>query len=331
MRGAILSGNQINKQILFLNPVCTHNIWGGSRLRTEFGYSEPGDDIGECWGISAHPNGDGTVRNGDFSGMKLSEVWKTHPEIFGNVDYDRFPLLIKIIDAKDDLSIQVHPEDGYANIHENGSLGKTECWYVLDCPENASLVIGHNANSKEELAEMIHEGKWNEFIRELPVKKGDFIQIDPGTVHAIKGGLLILETQQNSDITYRVYDYDRLSNGKPRELHVEKSIDVITVPAKSAEDSIKSVADAIARGEYPKNQLNELYSCNYYQIFRIEVDGKAEFEQKYPFLNLSVTEGDGIINDQPVKKGDHMILPCEFGKAKLSGKMELIASTVPTK
>ncbi len=330
-RGNILSRNQINKQILFINPVCTHNIWGGTRLREDFGYLVEGDDIGECWGISAHPNGDGTVRNGDFSGMKLSEVWKTHPEIFGNVDYDRFPLLIKIIDAKDDLSIQVHPEDGYANIHENGSFGKTECWYVLDCPENASLVIGHNAKTKEELAEMIHEGKWNEFIRELPVKKGDFIQIDPGTVHAIKGGLLILETQQNSDITYRVYDYDRLSNGRPRELHVEKSIDVITVPAKSADDSIKSITDAAARGEYPKNQLNELYTCNYYQIFRIEVEEKAEFDQNYPFLNLSVTEGDGIINGQPVKKGDHMILPCEFGKVELSGNMELIASTVPLK
>ena len=327
--GQILSRNQTSKEILFLDPVCTHNIWGGTRLRTDFGYPAEGDDIGECWGISAHPNGDGTVRYGTFSGMKLSEVWKTHPEIFGNVDYDRFPLLVKIIDARDDLSIQVHPDDAYAKENENGSFGKTECWYVLDCPENASLVIGHNAKTKEELADMIHEGKWNEFIRELPVKKGDFIQIDPGTVHAIKGGLLILETQQNSDITYRVYAYDRLSNGKPRELHVVKSIVVITVPAKSAEDSITSVADGAACGKYPKNQLNELYSCNYYRIFRLEVENHAEFLQAYPFLNMTVTEGDGIINGQPVKKGDHMILPHGFGNVELSGSMEIIASTVP--
>ena len=116
--------------------------------------------------------------------MKLSELWKKHPEVFGNVDSDRFPLLIKIIDAKDDLSIQVHPDDDYAKVHENGSLGKTECWYILDCKENATIVIGHNARTKEELSRMIHEGKWSEFIREIPIKKGDFLQIDPGTCPA---------------------------------------------------------------------------------------------------------------------------------------------------
>lgn len=138
-------------------------------------------------------------------------IVEKHPEVFGNVDSDRFPLLIKIIDAKDDLSIQVHPDDDYAKVHENGSLGKTECWYILDCKENATIVIGHNAWTKRGIKPMIHEGKWSEFIREIPIKKGDFLQIDPGTVHAIKGGTLILETQQNSDITYRVYDYGRLS------------------------------------------------------------------------------------------------------------------------
>ena len=114
---------------------------------------------------------------------------------------DRFPLLVKIIDAKDDLSIQVHPDDAYAKAHENGSLGKTECWFILDCKENATLVVGHNAKTKEELEQMIHEGRWKEFIREIPIKPGDFIQIDPGTVHAIKGGTLLLETQQSSDIS----------------------------------------------------------------------------------------------------------------------------------
>ena len=231
-------------------------------------------------------------------------------------------MLTKIIDAKADLSIQVHPDDAYAKVHENGSFGKTECWYIMDAPENATLVIGHNAKTKEELASMIHEGRWNEFIREIPVKKGDFIQIDPGTVHAIKGGLLILETQQNSDITYRVYDYDRLSNGKPRQLHIEQSIDVITVPAKSVEDSVKST-EGLA-----KNQWNELYSCGYYTVFCADVDGRLEFEQKYPFLICSVLEGDGIVASQPVKKGDHFILPSGFGNVEMQGSMRLIASTV---
>lgn len=320
--GGALSMNQTTREILFLEPVCTHNIWGGTRLREEFGYPVEGDDIGECWGISAHPNGDGSVKNGVFAGEKLSEVWEKHPEVFGNLSYDRFPLLTKIIDAREDLSIQVHPDDNYAKVHENGSFGKTECWYILDAPENGTLVVGHHAKTKEELASMIHEGRWSEFIREIPVKKGDFIQIDPGTVHAIKGGLLILETQQNSDITYRVYDYDRLQNGKPRELHVEKSIDVITVPAKSVGDSVRSVLNL------PKNQLNELYSCKYYDIFKVDVDGKMSFEQTYPFLLMSVVEGDGIIDSRPVKKGDHFILPCGYGEVHLQGAMSIIASTV---
>lgn len=320
--GEALSMNQTTKEILFLEPVCTHNIWGGARLREEFGYPVEGDDIGECWGISAHPNGDGSVKCGVFAGEKLSKVWEEHPEVFGNLSYDRFPLLTKIIDAREDLSIQVHPDDAYAKVHENGSFGKTECWYILDAPEDGTLVVGHHAKTKEELASMIHEGRWDEFIREIPVKKGDFIQIDPGTVHAIKGGLLILETQQNSDITYRVYDYDRLQNGKPRELHVDKSIDVITVPAKSVEDSVKSVLNL------PKNQLNQLYSCSYYDIFKVDIDGKMAFEQEYPFLLMSVVEGDGIIDSQPVKKGDHFILPCGYGEVKLQGTMSIIASTV---
>ena len=242
--------------------------------------------------------------------------------VFGNYPGSQFPLLIKIIDAKNDLSIQVHPDDDYAKVHENGSLGKTECWYILDCKENATIVIGHNAGTKEELSRMIHEGKWSEFIREIPIKKGDFLQIDPGTVHAIKGGTLILETQQNSDITYRVYDYDRLSNGKPRELHIDKSIDVITVPAKSVADSVKSVADL------PVNTLNELYVCKYFHIYKIEVSGKMTFEQNAPFMNMTVTEGNGIVNGQPVKKGDHFILPNGFGNVELQGSMQIIASTI---
>ena len=255
--------------------------------------------------------------------MKLSKVWEEHPEVFGNLAYDRFPLLTKIIDAKADLSIQVHPDDAYAKEHENGSFGKTECWYIMDAPENATLVIGHNAKTKEELASMIHEGRWSEFIREIPVKKGDFIQIDPGTVHAIKGGLLILETQQNSDITYRVYDYDRLQNGRPRELHIEKSIDVIAVPAKSVEDSVTSAIGL------PENRLNELYACGYYQIYKLDVNGTCSFAQNHPFLLMSVLEGSGIVNGQPVKKGDHFILPCGFGDVEMQGEMSLVVSTVP--
>ena len=307
--------------ILKIQPVFKEMIWGGHKLRDIYGYDIPSDQTGECWAISGHKNGDCIIGDGEYQGKSVAWLFENHRELFGDVEGNQFPLLVKIIDAKNDLSVQVHPNDEYAGKHEN-SFGKTECWYILDCKENATIVIGHNAGTKEELSRMIHEGKWSEFIREIPIKKGDFLQIDPGTVHAIKGGTLILETQQNSDITYRVYDYDRLSNGKPRELHIDKSIDVITVPAKSVADSVKSVADL------PVNTLNELYVCKYFHIYKIEVSGKMTFEQNAPFMNMTVTEGNGIVNGQPVKKGDHFILPNGFGNVELQGRMQIIASTI---
>lgn len=322
--GGILSMNNAdaNKEILFMKPVFKQAIWGGNKLGSKWGYEIPGDNTGECWAVSAHPNGDCAVKAGTYAGKTLSQLWAEEPQLFGNVEGDRFPLLVKIIDANDDLSIQVHPDDAYAGKNENGSFGKTECWYILDAPEGAALVIGHNAKDKAQLEDMISNGRWDEFLREVPVKKGDFIQIDPGTVHAIKGGIEILETQQNSDITYRVYDYGRLQNGKPRELHIGKSIDVITVPAKSVEESVISIS-AEAR-----NTMNPLISCDYYRVWKLDVDGGMEVSQEYPFLIVSVVEDDGLINGQPIRKGDHFILPDGFGKAQLQGKMELIASTV---
>lgn len=320
--GKTLSVNQPPAPILYLNPVFKQMIWGGERLATDWHYEIPGNDTGECWAVSAHPNGDCTIREGIYKDKKLSELWKEHPELFGNIESDRFPLLVKIIDAKADLSIQVHPDDTYAKVNENGSLGKTECWYVLDCDEDSGLVIGHNAGSKSELTNMIRDGRWSELIREIPVHKGDFIQIEPGTVHAIKGGLMILETQQNSDITYRVYDYDRLTNGKPRELHIDKSIDVITVPAKSEKESVVNV------GKLPPNKLNQLISCDYYKVWKLDVTEPLTLLQENPFLIVSVIEGDGLINGQMIGKGDHFILPNGYGTASLQGNMQLILSTV---
>ncbi len=314
--------NAATKEILWMKPVFKQMIWGGNKLGSKWGYEIPGENTGECWAVSAHPNGDCTIKEGTFAGKTLSQLWSEEPQLFGNAAGDRFPLLIKIIDANDDLSIQVHPDDTYAGKNENGSFGKTECWYILDAPEGATLVIGHNAKDRAELEDMIGSGRWEDFLREVPVKKGDFIQIDPGTVHAIKGGIEILETQQNSDITYRVYDYGRLQDGKPRELHIEKSIDVITVPAKSVKESVINIAtDA-------KNTMNELISCNYYRVWKLDVDGSMEISQEYPFLIMSVVEGDGLINGQLIKKGDHFILPNGFGKVQLQGKMALIASTI---
>ena len=320
--GAILSANRPVTPILFMEPVFKQMVWGGSRLGTDWYYDIPGDDTGECWAVSAHPNGDCTVREGVYKGKTLSELWKEHHELFGDTGTKEFPLLIKVIDAKKDLSIQVHPDDVYAAAHENGSFGKTECWYVLDCEPDTMMVIGHNATTREELADMIHGGRWSELFREVPVKKGDFIQIDPGTIHSIKGGMMVLETQQNSDITYRVYDFDRLVDGKPRQLHIDQSIDVITVPAVPASENIRTT-DGL-----PENRMNLLISCDTYKVWKLDVNGRVSFEQEYPFLIMSVIDGDGLINGQMIGKGDHFILPCGYGDVNLQGNMKLIASAV---
>ena len=166
---------------------------------------------------------------------------------------------------------------------------------------------------------MITEKRWSDFIREIPVKKGDFFQINPGTVHAIKGGTLILESQQNSDITYRVYDYDRLSDGKPRPLHVEKSIDVIKAPYVA--DAPETNLDVTVN----KN-MNQLVSCPYYTVWKFDVNGKDSIVMDQSFMLVSITEGSGTIDNTPVKKGDHFIIPAGYDKAEFEGTLEMIIS-----
>lgn len=308
-------------ELIFLKPVFKEMIWGGNRLRSDFCFEEAKDNTGECWAIAAHSNGDCIVGSGEYVGMKLSELWKEHRELFGNVSSEQFPLLIKIIDAKSDLSIQVHPDDIYAAEYENGSSGKTECWYVLDCDENAAIVIGHNAKDKEEMEEMITSKRWNEFIREIPIHKGDFFQINPGCLHAIKGGTLILETQQNSDITYRVYDYDRLQHGKPRELHIEQSIDVINVPYEPVQNLEEIFSSDAGR-------LTRLVNCKYYTVEKLDVFSCVTIEKKHRFMNVSIIDGMGIAGGVSVKKGTNFIVPSDYGKLRLCGKMSAVISFV---
>ena len=288
-------------------------------MRSEYGYNIPGEDTGECWAISAHANGDCTVTGGTYDGVSLSSLYREHRELFGNSKEEVFPLLIKIIDAKADLSIQVHPDDTYANVNENGALGKTECWYILDCDEDATIVIGHNAKDKAELKSMIEGNRWNELISPRPIKKGDFFQITPGTVHAIKEGTLILETQQSSDITYRLYDYGRLQNGKPRELHLEKSMDVITCPHTDtlATGDVVQIKDA---------KVETLVSCKYYSVKKISLNGETELSREGLYQLFSVISGSGSIDGREIKKGDHFMLPAGYDTYKLVGEMELITS-----
>ncbi len=307
------------KELIFLKPVFKSVIWGGNQLHTKFGYDIPSDTTGEAWVVSAHPKGDCEVVGGEYQGMTLSELWNTHRELFGGQEGDRFPLLVKIIDAREDLSIQVHPDDAYARVNENGSLGKTECWYVLACDPDAHIVVGHYATSKDEMIQMISEDRWDDFLRVIPIHKGDFFQIEPGTVHAIKGGTMILETQQSSDVTYRLYDYDRLQDGKLRPLHLEKSMDVIKCPyIEHKEDRCQVKTD-----EYC---LEQLVQCEFYTVEHLQLYGTIRREEKTFYEIVDVIEGSGLINGRYIHKGDHFIIPNGFGNYEITGEMEIMFS-----
>jgi len=304
-------------KLVFLEPVFKEMIWGGSRLK-DYGYKIPSNKTGECWGISAHENGDCFVSKGKYKGMKLSQLWENHRELFGNIAGDKFPLLVKIIDATDDLSIQVHPDDDYAKLHENNSFGKTESWYILDCNAEADIIIGHNAKTKEELIQLIDTHRWEQLVRTVPIKKGDFFQINPGTLHSIKKGTLVLEIQQSSDITYRVYDYDRLLNGKKRALHRKQSLDVITIPYMESE-SHHVLTDI---------DYQPLVSNNFYSIVKLNITKPVNYKQDRPFQLMCVIDGSGSINHIPIKKGEHFILPFQYGDYILDGNMCIISSFV---
>jgi mannose-6-phosphate isomerase len=312
------------KQPIFLSPVFQERIWGGTKLRTEFGYAIDSEITGECWAVSAHPNGQSVVKNGPYKGKTLGELWSEHRELFGNLKNDVFPLLTKILDANNDLSVQVHPNDEYANAHENGELGKTECWYIIDCEENAEIIFGHNAETKEQFVEMVQQGKWNDLLRRVKVKPGDFFYVPSGTIHALCAGVLILETQQSSDTTYRVYDYDRVDqNGQKRKLHLQKSIDVTTIPHQTIE--LKPEVETVEGGK-----ITTFVNEKYFSVYKWDITSAATFKQDKPFLIGSVIQGSGNINTEegnfPIKKGDHFILPYELGEFEITGNVELVIS-----
>lgn len=304
-----------------MKPVFKESIWGGSRLKEEYGYHIPSDHTGECWAISAHPNGDCTIKNGVYAGWKLSRLFAEHKELFGSILAEKFPLIVKIIDAKEDLSIQVHPDEWYAKTMEKESSGKAECWFILDCKKDAQVVLGHHARDKDELKQMIEAGRWKDLIRLRNIKKEDFLQIPPGTVHAIKAGTMLLEIQQNSDITYRLYDYDRFWNGKKRQLHRRQSIDVIKCPYIDEIAATKVVEERTYKA-------TKLVACEFFSVHKIDIFGKALFHLDQPFKLVSVIEGNGFIDECAIKKGDHFIIPFNYGACTLDGNMQLIVSSM---
>lgn len=315
---------------LFLKPVFQEKIWGGSKLGTEFNYELASDKIGECWAISAHPHGVCEIENGPFKGQKLDELWKNEPALFGHSKEDVFPLLTKILDAADDLSVQVHPDDTYGLKHE-GELGKTECWYILSAEPGAEIIYGHHAKSQKELKEMIESGDWDHLLRKVKVKKGDFFYVPSGTIHAIGKGIMILETQQSSDTTYRVYDYDRKDDaGNPRELHVQQSLDVTTIPHVDPVLGIK-------QSNQGQSNVTTFIESDYFNVYEWDVSGILNITASAPYTLVSVLDGFGYIylNDEKeffeLTKGQHFILPSDAKKWRLEGDMSIIASEPGTK
>ena len=291
-------------------------------MRDVFGYDIPSDHVGEYWAISAHPNGVSTIKNGRYAGQTLDVLYAEHRELFGNRKEPVFPLLTKILDANDWLSVQVHPDDAYGLEHE-GELGKTECWYIIAAEPGAEIIYGHNAKSKEELRQQIESKDWENLLTKVPVKAGDFFYVPSGTMHAIGAGIMVLETQQSSDTTYRVYDFDRKDDqGNLRELHLEKSIDVLTIGEPANSRPVTTKVDDL------KSTL--LVTSDFFAVYKWEISGKADFEKTADYSLFSVLDGQGSLHvdgqDYDIAKGSHFILPSDVTSWTLSGDLEIIVS-----
>lgn len=312
---------------IFLQPVFQERIWGGRKLKEEFNYAVPSDNTGEAWVISAHPNGPNVIDNGPLKGKTLREAWNENSELFNreadsNEDY---PLLVKILDAKTDLSVQVHPNDSYAREVEKQPYGKTECWYVLSAEPGAELVLGHHAKSTKELKQQMADGAWDKLLKRVKVKAGDFVHVPSGTIHAIGSGIVILETQQSSDITYRVYDYDRTdAEGNKRELHIDKAAQVTTVPDQA---TVANQFDVVTKDDLIMKRLVE---DPYFTVEYWLLNGNVTCELKCDFLQVSVVEGNGKITVEnqefELEKGTNFIVPQTVKEYRLDGDVVFIVS-----
>lgn len=313
------------KEPVFLEPFFQQRIWGGEKLKVLFDYDIPDHLTGEAWLISAHKNGPSIVKNGDLQGKSLCEIWESHPYLFGKETCENeFPLLIKLLDANDRLSVQVHPDDKYAQEVAGESCGKAECWYILDCEEGAEIILGHKAQSKEEFQGMVEKGDWQGLFHSVKVKKGDFVYVPSGTLHAIGKGIVILETQQSSDITYRVYDYDRTDEkGEKRQLHLEEALTVTTCPHQYiVQEKVENSRENLV--------ATRLIKEAYFTVYHWAISGRVESPLLSGFLMVSVIEGSGEFETEekvsPIKKGDNFIVPATIGRYFIKGQLELIVS-----
>ena len=317
-----------------LSPAGKDYLWGGSRLRDDYSKDMDMRPLAETWECSTHPDGVSTVASGPLKGTSLREALRAHPEYLGkyrNPDGE-LPVLVKLIDARRDLSVQVHPDDEYAARNEGGARGKTEMWYVLDAARDAKLVYGlHHSVDKAAFRAGLADGTVVKYLRRVDVRKGDVFCIVPGQVHAVGAGVLLAEIQENSNITYRLYDYDRLDkNGKPRELHWDKAMDVVNLEAGAEPRQPMRVL------RYARGCASEfLFRCKYFQVERQLINTERVRDmadvpiREDSFQILLCIEGCGVLltacgDAIHFFRGDCVFVPADSVPVKLHGKAEFL-------
>ena len=335
--GQIITEADINskteaKEIIKLEPVFKDYLWGGTRLRDEYGKQSDLDIIAESWELSTHPAGNSIIASGTHKGMLFGEyIDKYREEVVGwkCKAFSKFPILIKLIDSRQALSVQVHPDDDFAMAYEN-EYGKNEMWYIVDCDEDAFIYCGFNKNLTEaEISERLRHNIIEEVLNKIPVHKGDAYFIPAGTVHAIGKGILICEIQQNSNCTYRLYDYNRRDkNGNLRELHIDKALQVLNMDKY---EPYNSNNDEIA--DENENVKKELCACKYFEVTAVKLKEKYDFTVDLSsFTAIVAVNGNGTIKTgaQSIafKRGETMFLPAGIGDVRVNGNCELVISHI---
>ena len=315
-----------------LTPAFKDYLWGGTRLRDVYHKPCDFDKVAESWELSTHPAGESKLLGGEYDGLTLSQyIQRAGKEVLGKNAgaFENFPVLIKLIDAKDPLSIQVHPSDEYA-LRVEGEYGKTEMWYIVDCQEDAFLYFGVNRPmTKEEFRQRIQDNTILEVLGKVEVHPGDVFFIEAGTIHAIGAGILIAEIQQNSNCTFRVYDYDRRgADGKPRELHLEKALDVCRLtPSDTSAHGGPVMAPA-------GGTVQQLGACKYFSTQKLQVEEALMLQVgEVSFVSLLCVEGvlqvSGPENSLVLNPGDSVFVPAGTGRVRVVGQGALIETMVP--
>lgn len=310
-----------------LKPIFKEIIWGGNRLKNEYNKRSDLNNIAESWELTVREDGMNTIVGGPYDSLTLEEYINIQGfQVVTNKELDRFPLLIKFIDAEDNLSIQVHPDDEYGLKNAN-SLGKTEMWYIIDAKPGSKLVYGLKEGvTNNEFAQAIKENKVEEKLNYVDVKKGDVFFIPSGLVHAIGSGILLVEIQQNSNITYRVYDYNRVGkDGNPRELHISDALNVIVNRNQEEIDKIRFSTNV--------KDDTTLADCKYFKVDKFNIDGRFEFSSNVESFNsLLCLDGEGeiVYNNEKfaICKGDSYFIPAGLGNYVVAGNLEIIVSKV---